>query len=373
MSAQRTLAIVKPDAVAKRVAGKIITRIEEAGFTILAARLVHMSLAEARGFYYVHRARPFYESLCSFMAQGPCLLMVLEGDNAIQRWRDSWAPPIHKAAAGTIRRISPVHRGQRRARPDSPRRRRSRFRTSSPASSSARGNQAMRIAKVLVANRGEIAVRVIRACREQGIASVAVFSEADREALHVLMADEAYPIGPPAPSESYLAIDKIVRVAKAAGADAVHPGYGFLAENAAFAEACGAAGLSSSARRPRRIRARGQDGRTAHRARARGADGARDVEPVAGEAAVLAAARQIGYPLMIKASMGGGGRDARRPRRGELVAALGLAQSEAAYSFGDGAVYLERRSWAAASRYRCSPIRTATSCTWASAVPIQAP
>jgi nucleoside-diphosphate kinase len=105
MSAQRTLAIVKPDAVAKRVAGKIITRIEEAGFTILAARLVHMSLAEARGFYYVHRARPFYESLCSFMAQGPCLLMVLEGDNAIQRWRDLMgATDPAKAAAGTIRK-----------------------------------------------------------------------------------------------------------------------------------------------------------------------------------------------------------------------------------------------------------------------------
>src|SRR5258705_5689751 len=99
----------------------------------------------------------------------------------------------------------------------------------------------MRIAKVLVANRGEIAVRVIRACREQGIASVAVFSEADREALHVQMADEAYPIGPPAPSESYLAVDRLARAAEAARADAVPPGYRVLAVKSGFAQAAAAA------------------------------------------------------------------------------------------------------------------------------------
>src|SRR5437867_761541 len=202
----------------------------------------------------------------------------------------------------------------------------------------------MRIAKVLVANRGEIAVRVIRACREQGIASVAVFSEADREALHVLMADEAYPIGPPAPNESYLAIDKLVRVAKAAGADAVHPGYGFLAENAAFAEACAAAGLVFIGPPPEAIRALGDKTAARRIARELGVPTVPGTfEPVSGEAAVLAAARGIGYPLMIKASMGGGGKGMRAVHaEGELVAALGLAQSEAAWAFGDGAVYLER-------------------------------
>ena len=105
MSVQRTLAIVKPDAVAKQVTGKILARIEDAGFTILAAKLVHMSPAQARGFYYVHRQRPFFDSLCAFMTQGPSLVMVLEGDNAIQRWRDLMgATDPAKAAPGTIRR-----------------------------------------------------------------------------------------------------------------------------------------------------------------------------------------------------------------------------------------------------------------------------
>ncbi|MGH7262936.1 MAG: biotin carboxylase N-terminal domain-containing protein, partial [Candidatus Rokuibacteriota bacterium] len=111
--------------------------------------------------------------------------------------------------------------------------------------------------KILIANRGEIAVRVIRACREQGITSVAVFSEADREALHVLMADEAHLLGPPPSRESYLAIEKIIGAAKATGAEAVHPGYGFLSENAAFAEACKAAGLVFIGPPPAAIRTMG--------------------------------------------------------------------------------------------------------------------
>ena len=202
----------------------------------------------------------------------------------------------------------------------------------------------MKIKKVLVANRGEIAVRVIRACREQGIASVAVFSDADREALHVLMADEAYPIGPPPPAESYLAIDKLVRVAKASGADAVHPGYGFLAENAAFAEACGAAGLVFVGPPPAAIRALGDKTAARRIARTLGVPTVPGTfEPVSGADAMRAAALEIGYPLMVKDAMGGGGKGMRVVRsEGELENALALARSEAAYAFGDGAVYLER-------------------------------
>src|SRR5437016_690265 len=203
---------------------------------------------------------------------------------------------------------------------------------------------ARRITKVLVANRGEIAVRVIRACRELGIAPVAVFSEADREALHVLMADEAYPIGPAPAIESYLNVEKLVSVAKAAGADAVHPGYGFLAESAAFAEACAAAGLVFVGPPPSAIRALGDKTAARRLAREMGVPlipGT--LEPVADDAAARAAAREIGYPLMIKAVMGGGGKGMRLVRQApELEGALRAARSEAGGAFGDSAVYLER-------------------------------
>jgi len=201
-----------------------------------------------------------------------------------------------------------------------------------------------RIGKLLVANRGEIAVRVIRACREAGIVSVAVFSEADREALHVLMADEAYPIGPPPAAESYLAIEKLVAVAKKAGADAVHPGYGFLAENAAFAEACAAAGLTFVGPPPAAIVAMGDKTAARRIARDLGVPMvAGTLEAVASDAAARAAAREIGYPLMIKAARGGGGKGMRLVRQeGELEAALRTARHEAAAAFGESAVYLER-------------------------------
>jgi len=200
------------------------------------------------------------------------------------------------------------------------------------------------LSKVLIANRGEIAVRVMRGCRELGISTVAVFSDVDRDALHVQLADEAYPIGPAPAAESYLNIEKIVGVAKSSGADAVHPGYGFLAENAAFAEACAAAGLTFVGPPPSAIRAMGDKIAARRLARELGVPTVPGtIEPVTGDDAARAAAREIGYPVMIKAAMGGGGKGMRLVRREEdLVAALRMARGEAGSAFGDASVYLER-------------------------------
>ncbi len=202
----------------------------------------------------------------------------------------------------------------------------------------------MRIAKVLVANRGEIAVRVMRACRELGLGTVAVFSEADREARHVLMADEAYAIGPAPAAQSYLAIERIVRVAKAAGADAIHPGYGFLAENAAFAEACAEAGLTFVGPPPAAIRAMGDKTAARRLARQLGiATVPGTLEPVISDDEARRVAGEIGFPIMIKAALGGGGKGMRLVRRTEeLGPALRLARGEAGSAFGDASVYLER-------------------------------
>ena len=198
--------------------------------------------------------------------------------------------------------------------------------------------------KVLIANRGEIAVRVIRACRELGIGTVAVFSEADRESLHVLMADEAVCIGPPAPAESYLAIDRIVAAARARGAEAVHPGYGFLAENAAFAEACAAAQLVFIGPPPAAIRAMGDKVAARRTAKRLGVPVVPGTEaPVTSDAEAARVAAEVGYPVMIKAAMGGGGKGMRLVRAaGELSGALRAARSEAGGAFGDSSVYIER-------------------------------
>jgi acetyl-CoA carboxylase, biotin carboxylase subunit len=200
------------------------------------------------------------------------------------------------------------------------------------------------IHKVLVANRGEIAVRVMRACREQGLATVAVFSEVDREALHVQLADEAYPIGPAPARESYLAIDKLVAVARLTGADAVHPGYGFLAENARFAEACQAAGLTFIGPPPSAIHTMGDKTAARQLARRLGVPMVPGtLQPLASDDEARTLAREVGFPLMVKAALGGGGKGMRLVQREtDLADALHLARAEAQGAFGDAAVYLER-------------------------------
>ncbi|MGH7279480.1 MAG: biotin carboxylase N-terminal domain-containing protein, partial [Candidatus Rokuibacteriota bacterium] len=166
--------------------------------------------------------------------------------------------------------------------------------------------------KVLIANRGEIAVRIIRACRELGVATVAVFSEADREALHVQMADEAYAIGPAPAAESYLKGDALVDVACRTGADAVHPGYGFLAEHAGFAEACTAAGLTFIGPPAAAVRAMGDKTaarKIAHEMKVPMVPGT--LAPIASDDEARTTALEIGFPVMIKAALGGGGKGMR--------------------------------------------------------------
>ena len=198
--------------------------------------------------------------------------------------------------------------------------------------------------KILIANRGEIAVRVIRACREMGIKSVAVFSEADRESLHVLLADEAVLLGPPPAAESYLSIDRIIGAARDRGAEAIHPGYGFLAENADFAQACADAGLVFIGPPPAAIRSMGDKiaaRKMAVRMHVPVVPGTES--PVSDEGELARRAGEIGFPIMLKAARGGGGKGMRLVRaQGELAAALRSARSEAAAAFGDGSVYVER-------------------------------
>ncbi|MEK7863052.1 MAG: biotin carboxylase N-terminal domain-containing protein, partial [Chloroflexota bacterium] len=161
---------------------------------------------------------------------------------------------------------------------------------------------------VLVANRGEIAVRIIRACRDLGMRSVAVYSDADRDALHVRMADEAYPIGPASPRESYLAIPKLVAVAKHAGCDAVHPGYGFLSENADFADAVANAGIAFVGPPASVQRLLGEKTRARRIAQEAGVDVADGtIDPLRDLDEARAGAARVGYPVMLKAAGRGGG------------------------------------------------------------------
>ena len=198
--------------------------------------------------------------------------------------------------------------------------------------------------KILIANRGEIAVRVIRACHEMGIAAVAVYSDVDRASLHVRKADESYPIGPAAARESYLNIHKILDVAERSGADAVHPGYGFLSENAKFARACADAGVKFIGPTAVAMDAMGS------KTRARQAMERAGVPFVPGTSRGLESyeqaeevAARIGYPLMLKAAAGGGGKGMRLVQApAELRSALESARSEAERSFGDNEVYIEK-------------------------------
>lgn len=197
--------------------------------------------------------------------------------------------------------------------------------------------------KVLVANRGEIALRIIRACRELGITPVAVYSDADRRALHVRLADEAVNIGPAPASESYLVVDHILQAAATAGVEAIHPGYGFLSENAAFARAVQQAGLVFIGPSPEAIEAMGDKGQARVRMQAAGVPVVPGYQGLDDPAALEAAAAQIGFPLLIKAAAGGGGKGMRVVRRAnELGEAAAAARREAEHAFDDGRLILER-------------------------------
>lgn len=198
--------------------------------------------------------------------------------------------------------------------------------------------------KVLIANRGEIALRVIRACRELDIQTVAVYSEADRESLHVRFADDDVCIGPPASRDSYLKIPRLIAAAEITGADAIHPGYGFLAENAEFAETCRASGIAFIGPTPEQIRTMGD------KASARSAMSAVGVPivpgspgPVEDPEEALSFAETIGFPVIIKAAAGGGGKGMRVARDADdFLRSFHLARSEALSAFGNGDVYVEK-------------------------------
>jgi acetyl-CoA carboxylase biotin carboxylase subunit len=206
----------------------------------------------------------------------------------------------------------------------------------------------VRFMKILIANRGEIAVRIIRACRELALPTVAVYSDCDRDARHVHEADQAFHIGPSEAANSYLRIEAVLEAARRAGADAIHPGYGFLAENAAFARACRDAGLIFIGPSPEAIALMGS--KTAARAAAMRAGvpvvpgTSEPLDQRVTDDEIARMAEGVGYPLVVKAVAGGGGKGMRTvDDRGSLPAAIRTARSEAGSAFGDSAIYLERR------------------------------
>jgi acetyl-CoA carboxylase biotin carboxylase subunit len=197
--------------------------------------------------------------------------------------------------------------------------------------------------RVLIANRGEIAVRVIRACREMGIESVVVFSDVDRKALHVRKADYAYHIGPATASESYLNVAKILDVARRSGAEAIHPGYGFLSENAGFARACRDAGIKFIGPSPESMEMMGSKTRARQNMKRAGVPFVPGSERGLDLDAAERLAEEIGYPVMLKAAAGGGGKGMRKvSSRDDLRSAYENARSEAQRAFGDNEVYIEK-------------------------------
>ena len=198
--------------------------------------------------------------------------------------------------------------------------------------------------KILIANRGEIAVRIVRACRDIGVRAVAVYSDADRASLHVQLADEAYPLGPSPSRESYLVIEKIIGVARYAGCDAIHPGYGFLAENPALARACADAGVTFIGPSPKAMEQLGSKTAARHLARDVGvATVPGTLDPIERSEDLRKAAQSVGFPLVLKAVAGGGGKGMRLvEREAELDASWRDASSEARNAFGDERLYLEK-------------------------------
>ncbi len=200
-----------------------------------------------------------------------------------------------------------------------------------------------RFNKLLIANRGEIAVRIIRACHELGISTVAVYSDADRSAPHVRYADEAYHIGPSTARESYLVIEKLLDVARRSGAAAIHPGYGFLAERAEFAQACLDAGLVFVGPPPRAIAMMGDKQVARATVAAAGVPVVPGTQPGLSDDELIEAAREIGLPVLVKAAAGGGGKGMRPVYNSEeLESALASARREAEAAFGDGRIYVEK-------------------------------